>query len=146
MNETKRTLREKKFIEAYIENNGNATEAYLAINPKVKRKNASVYGVRMLEKVSFEVKEFLDKLGLNDLALSQKLKEGLEAVKKVSGLDVPDHNIRVRYLDMAFKLKNIYPAEKRKPEEEERKVIVIGAEENRENTTDRLFFEITHSE
>ena len=144
MNETKRTLREKKFIEAYIENNGNATEAYLAINPKVKRKNASVYGVRMLEKVSFEVKEFLDKLGLNDLALSQKLKEGLEAVKKVSGLDVPDHNIRVRYLDMAFKLKNIYPAEKRKPEEEERKVIVIGAEENRENTTDRLFFEINN--
>ncbi|GAH28994.1 unnamed protein product, partial [marine sediment metagenome] len=86
MNETKRTLREKKFIEAYIENNGNATEAYLAINPKVKRKNASVYGVRMLEKVSIGVKEFLDRLGLNDLALSQKLKEGLEAVKKVSGL------------------------------------------------------------
>jgi hypothetical protein len=144
VNETKRTLREKKFIEAYIENNGNATEAYLAINPKVKRKNASVYGIRMLEKVSFEVKEFLDKLGLNDLALSQKLKEGLEAVKKVSGFDVPDHNVRVRYLDMAFKLKNIYPTEKRKPEEEERKVIVIGAEENRENTTDRLFFEINN--
>ncbi|MBA7557842.1 hypothetical protein ES705_50620 [subsurface metagenome] len=45
---------------------------------------------------------------------------------------------------MAFKLKNTYPAEKRKPEEEERKVIVIGAEENRENTTDRLFFEINN--
>jgi len=142
VNETKRTLREKKFIEAYIENNGNATEAYLTINPKVKRKNASVYGIRMLEKVSIEVNEFLDRLGLNDLALSQKLKEGLEAVKKVSGLDVPDHNIRVRYLDMAFKLKNAYPGEKGKPEEE-KKVIVIGAEEeNGKDIIDRIFFEI----
>jgi len=116
VNETKRTLREKKFIEAYIENNGNATEAYLILNPKVKRKNASVYGIRMLEKVSIEVKEFLDKLGLNNLALSQKLKEGLEAVKKVSGLEVPDHNVRVRYLDMALKLKAMYPADRSKLE------------------------------
>lgn len=145
MNETKRTLREKKFIEAYIENNGNATEAYLAINPKVKRKNASVYGVRMLEKVSIGVKEFLDRLDLNDLALSQKLKEGLEAIKKVSGSDVPDHNIRVKYLDMAFKLKNAYPTEKRKPEELPEDTIakvIYQEEENGKNVADRLFSEI----
>ncbi len=144
MNETKRTLREKKFIEAYIENNGNATEAYLTLNPKVKRKNASVYGIRMLEKVSIGVKEFLDKLGLNDLALSQKLKEGLEAVKKVAGAEVPDHNVRVRYLDMAFKLKNTYPAEKVKPEEppEDTIIKVTYPEEEKENITDRLFSEI----
>lgn len=116
MNKTKRTLRERKFIEAYVENNGNATEAFLAINPKVKRKNASVYGLRMLEKVSIEIKEFLNRLGLDNLALSQKLKEGLEAVKKVSGFEVPDHNVRVRYLDMAFKLKASYPADKSKVE------------------------------
>ncbi|MBA7568099.1 hypothetical protein ES708_09820 [subsurface metagenome] len=143
MNETKRTLRERKFIDAYIKNNGNATEAYLAVNPEVKRKNASVYGVRMLEKVSIEVNELLDKLDLTDVCLGKKLKEGLEAVKKVSGFDVPDHNVRVKYLDMAFKLKNTYPAEKGKPEEEERKVIVIGAEE-KGNTMDRLFFEINN--
>ena len=144
MNEAKRTLRERKFIEAYIENNGNATEAYLAVNPEVKRKNASVYGIRMLEKVSIEVNELLDKLDLTNVCLGKKLKEGLEATKKVAGFDTPDHSVRVKYLDMAFKLKNTYPAEKRKPEEEERKVIVIGAEENRENTTDRLFFEINN--
>lgn len=143
MNETKRTLKEKKFIEAYIENNGNATEAYLAVNPEVKRKNASVYGIRMLEKVSIGVDELLDKLDLTNVCLGKKLKEGLEAVKKVVGFDVPDHNIRVRYLDMAFKLKNAYPAEKHKIEEE-RKVIVIGAkEENGKNITDRLFSEIS---
>lgn len=138
MNETKRTLKEKKFIEAYIENNGNATEAYLAINPKAKRKNASVYGIRMLEKVSFKVKEFLDRLGLNDLALSQKLKEGLEAVKVVSGSEVPDHNVRVRYLDMAFKLKNTYPGEK--PEEPPEDVIIkVTYPEEKKDNKERLF-------
>ncbi|MBA7716228.1 hypothetical protein ES703_125296 [subsurface metagenome] len=116
MNETKRTLRERKFIDAYIKNNGNSTEAYLAVNPEVKRKNASVYGIRMLEKVGIEVNELLDKLELTNICLGKKLKEGLEAIKKVAGVDVPDHNIRVRYLDMAFKLKNAYPAEKGKPE------------------------------
>ena len=128
MNEAKRTLRERKFIDAYIKNNGNSTEAYLAVNPEVKRKNASVYGIRMLEKVSIGVNELLDKLDLTDVCLGKKLMEGLEAVKKVVGFDVPDHNVRVKYLDMAFKLKNAYPAEKHKIEEE-RKVIVIGAKE-----------------
>jgi len=33
MNETKRTLRERKFIEAYIENGGNTAKAYMVMNP-----------------------------------------------------------------------------------------------------------------
>jgi len=146
VNETKRTLREKKFIEAYIENNGNATEAYLAVNPKVKRKNASVYGIRMLEKVSIKVNELLDKLDLNNVCLGKKLKEGLEATKKVAGFDTPDHSVRVKYLDMAFKLKNIYPAEKRKPEELPEDTIIkvtYPEEENGKNITDRLFSEVS---
>lgn len=141
MNETKRTLKQRKFIEAYIKNNGNATEAFLVINPKVKRKNASVYGLRMLEKVSIEVKEFLNRLGLDNLALSQKLKEGLEAVKIVSGVEVPDHNVRVRYLDMAFKLKNTYPGEKGKPDEPEDITIKVTYPKE-DNKKERLFSEI----
>ena len=42
----KRTLRERKFIKAYIENSGNATKAFLILNPTVKRKNAKEYGYR----------------------------------------------------------------------------------------------------
>ena len=84
---------------------------------------------------------------MNDAILGQKLKEGLEAVKVISGDDkkkdtIPDHNVRIKYLDMAFKLKNAYPAEKHKIEEE-RKVIVIGAKE-KGNATERLFFEINN--
>ncbi|MBA7549983.1 hypothetical protein ES705_42488 [subsurface metagenome] len=131
MNETKRTLKEKKFIEAYIEHQGNLTQAYLKISPGCKISSARVLGYRWLQKVNIPAQELLDRLNLNDVILVKKLKEGLEATKKVAGFDVPDHNVRVRYLDMALKLKNAYPAEKRKPEEE-RRVIVIGADAKEE--------------
>ena len=48
MNETKKTLRERKFIEAYINNGGNATGAFLAINKKVSKDTDGVLGLRML--------------------------------------------------------------------------------------------------
>lgn len=127
MNEIKRTLKEKKFIEAYVRHEGNLTQSYLEISPGCKISSARVLGYRWLQKVNIPAQELLDRLGLNDLALSQKLKEGLEAVKSIAGKEVPDHNVRVRYLDMAFKLKNAYPAEKRKVEDE-KKIIVIGAD------------------
>ena len=52
MNETKRTLRERKFIKSYIDNNGNATEAYLTINSKANKNTAGVLGNRMLRNVN----------------------------------------------------------------------------------------------
>ena len=134
----KRTLRERKFIKAYIENAGNATEAYLTINPKVKRENASVYGLRMLEKVSISTIELLDKMGTTDIYLNKVLNEGLGAKKVVSIIpiipkkgqendpclpeanskslefvDVEDYPTRYKYLDMAYKLKDKYPTEKK---------------------------------
>ena len=142
----KRTLKEKKFIEAYIKHEGNLTKAYLEISPGCSIPSARVLGYRWLQKVNIPAKELLDRLDLNDLALSQKLKEGLEAVKKVSGVEVPDHNVRVRYLDMAFKLKNTYPREKGKPEEPPEDTIIkvtYPEEENGKNITDRLFSEIS---
>lgn len=90
MNETKRTLRERKFIEAYISNGGNATGAFLAINKKVSKNTAGVLGLRMLRKVKISIKDTLDQVGLNDVYLANKLKEGLEATKviKVTGKSV----------------------------------------------------------
>lgn len=112
----KLALRERKFIDAYIKNSGNATEAYLAVNPKAKRENASVYGMRMLEKVSISIIEIADKMGLTDPVLIQKLIDGLSATKE-SGTGfrnkkITDYNVIVKYLDMALKLKGKYPSEK----------------------------------
>jgi len=123
MNETKRTLRERKFIESYLNNNGNATKAYLTINSKVNKNTAGVLGNRMLRKVKININFILNQVGLNDVYLSGKLKEGLES---------ENLSIRVRYLDMVLKLKNKYPVEKEK-QDENRKVIFLGTKEKPEN-------------
>ena len=107
MNETKKTLRERKFIEKYISNGGNSTEAYLAINDKANKNAAGVLGLRMLRNVKVEVDNILDQIGINDVYLMRKLKEGLET---------RNLSIRVRYLDMILKLKDIYPADRNKVE------------------------------
>ena len=122
MNETKRTLRERKFIESYIGNGGNSTLAYLAINNKANKNTAGVLGNRMLRNVNIELKSILDKIGLNDVYLVNKLMEGLES---------ENLSIRVRYLDMVLKLKNKYPVEKEK--QDDHKVIFLGTEEKPED-------------
>jgi len=138
LGETKRTVREKKFIKAYIENNGNATEAYLAISPNMKRKNAKEYGSRLLQNINLSDDEITEQLGLNDAYIYEKIKEGIEATKVVSVIPIPpkkneastadlpdanskniefvdveDYPTRHKYLDMILKLKNKYPTEKK---------------------------------
>lgn len=135
--EIKRTLRQRKFITALIKYKGNATKAYLEISPKCKVESAAVLGYRMLRKVNLSVEELLDRMGMTDAYLNQKLNEGLEATKVISVvpippkkgkqgsadlpdanekniefIDVPDSNVRVKYLDMAYKLKGAYAPEK----------------------------------
>ena len=133
----KRTLRERKFIDYYIEFGGNATKAFLAIKPETKGRNAREYGYRMLQKVDISMSELLDKMGTTDFQLNEKLDEGLNATKTISVIplkpkeaqenptdlpkanskniefvDVNDYAVRHKYLDTALKLKNKYPAEK----------------------------------
>ena len=108
----KRTLRERKFIKAYIENNGNATKAFLFINPEAK--DPREYGYRMLQKVDISVAELLNEMCMTDSYLHQKLNEGLEATKELVNIgNVEDYPTRQKYLDMAYKLKDKYPTEKK---------------------------------
>ena len=134
----KRTLRERKFIAAYIENGGNASKAYLAINPKYEGNSARVLGHNYLTKLNISQEELLNEMGMTDAYLNQKLNEGLEAKKVISVIpikpkeaqpnnadlkdansrsiefiDVEDYPTRHKYLDTAFKLKSKYPNEKK---------------------------------
>ena len=134
----KRTLRERKFIKAYIENGGNATQAYLVLHPEAKRETAGELGYRMLKKVDISMDELLEMMGTTDAYLNQKLNEGLEATKTISVVpikpkeaqpstgdlpdatskniefvDVEDFAVRHKYLDTALKLKGKYPTEKK---------------------------------
>jgi len=137
MKKLKRTLRERKFLKAYIDNGGNATQAFLTINPKIKGDSARVLGHNLLTKINISVIELLEIMGATDAYLHQKLFEGLDATKVISVIpmptkknqenstdlpdansknvdfiDVPDFNVRFKYLDMAYKLKDKYPSEK----------------------------------
>jgi len=96
---------------------GNLTEAYLELSPNCTRKSANELGRRWLEKVGFSLREQLDQMGLNDVYLVEKL---------IDGVNTQNLNVRIRYLDMIFKLKDRYPTEKNRMEEEH-KIIVIGA-------------------
>lgn len=136
----KRSLKEKRFIDAYIKNQGNLTQAYLELSPGCSLASARVLGYRWLQKVNIPAQELLDRLDLTDVCLGQKLKEGLEANKIISGMVTPDYNIRAKYLDMAFKLKDKYPSEKHKLEEKN-EVIVIGRPKEG-NATEKLIKKI----
>ena len=134
----KRTLRERKFIKTYIENGGNATEAYMDLHPNCSKKSAGDLGYRMLKKVDISINELMEMMGTTDAYLNQVLNEGLKATKVVSVIpfkpkeaqpnspdlpdatskniefvDVEDYPTRHKYLDTALKLKNKYPTEKK---------------------------------
>ena len=134
----KRTLRERKFIKAYIDNYGNATKAYLSISPGITEEAAAVSGYRMLRKANISNDELMDMMGMTDAYLQEKLDEGLNATKTISVMPIPpkpcepgsgdlpnatsknveyvdvdDFAVRHKYLDTAYKLKNKYPTEKK---------------------------------
>lgn len=135
--EEKRTLIQRKFINAYIKSNGNATEAYLSMHPDCTEESAAVLGHRMLRNVNLSIEEILDRIGVTDAYLSEKLNEGLNANKVISVIpikpkeskdnptdlpeanskniefvDVNDFAVRHKYLDTVLKLKGKYPATK----------------------------------
>jgi len=116
----KRTLREKKFIDAYISLNGNAGKAYRTISPKVTMDSARELGKRMLKKVGLSIAEILDKIGLSDPEVAKILKDRLSATRE-SGRgenkkEILDHTIISKYIEMIFKLKASYPADRAKLE------------------------------
>lgn len=116
----KRTVRQKKFVEAYIALNGNAGKAYKSINPDVTMDSAKELGKRMLRKVDISISEILDKVGLSNPEVLKILKDGLTATR-LSGTgesrkEILDHTIISKYIDMIFKLRAAYPADRAKLE------------------------------
>lgn len=103
MNNLKRTIKEQEFIKAYIECKGNSGKAYLQLFPHVKKESAWELGSRLLKKVGLSMSELLDRIGVDDHLLSEKLQAGLNSANPY---------IVARYLDMAYKLKAKYPVDR----------------------------------
>lgn len=137
MSKVKRTLTQRKFIDGFIKHNGNSTQAYLELHPNCTYESAKELGHRMLTKVDLSVSEILEKIGLTNLIIGEKLKEGLNAQKVISVIpiklkknqenspdlpdanskniefiEVDDWNIQHKFVETILKLNNEYPAEK----------------------------------
>lgn len=126
-----RTKLQIEFLDKYIQNGGNATKAWEDTHPDCNHKSAKQSGYMMMQKLDLSLTELFDRMGLSDGKLTKKLEEGLDA-KKVLGIapipkndknspldpnkprnkfiDVPDMGVRVKYLDLAFKLKDKFPS------------------------------------
>lgn len=110
---TKLTKKQKVFVEEYAET-GNGTQSALKAYDTDSPKVASVIAVENLAKPS--IKEALEE-ALPDSMLLEVHREGLYATKPiyVEGKRVDedaDFTVRAKYLDMGYKLKGSYAAEK----------------------------------
>ncbi len=113
--EKKLTLKQRKWLEVYLET-GNATEAARqAYNCKTDGA-AGVIGYENLRKLKISISEMMDRMGLSDARLMKILEDGLTACKvelaKFEGnitdeKSFPDFPIRGVYLEKALKLKGL---------------------------------------
>ena len=109
MSKLKRTIKEQEFLKAYIELKGNATKAYLKVFPHVKPESARVLGCNLLAKINIPIAELMDKMGIDDHILSQKLQAGLNATTGTGDKKKPNYYVVAKYMDMAYRLKAKYP-------------------------------------
>lgn len=116
----KLTLKQAAWLKHYIET-GNATEAARKAGYKGTEDSLRVIGHENLIKLNIPVADLMDRMGLSDAFLMQKLREGLEAVVTKTATDhgeirdereYVDYSTRHSYLDTALKLKGKYPAVK----------------------------------
>lgn len=116
----KLTLKQAAWLKHYIET-GNATEAARRAGYRGTQQSLSAIGYENLKKLQLPVAELMDRMGLSDACLMQKLREGLDAVVTRTATDhgaisdereYVDYPTRHSYLDTALKLKGKYPAAK----------------------------------
>lgn len=116
------TPKEKGFVKDYLAT-GNGTEAAIKNYDTTSRKVASVIAAENLAKPRIQ-SVILD--ALPDELLSKVHREGLEANRVISAnitygdadektndfIEVPDHAVRHKYLESAYKLKGSFAPEK----------------------------------
>lgn len=107
---SKLTVKQTKFVKAYIENDGNGTQAALQSYNTVDEKTAGVIAVENLAKPSIAsaIEEALQKHNITMDAAVSPIADGLKATKSFviddSLVETPDHATRLKASGMALKL------------------------------------------
>ena len=102
-----KTIKEKKFVKAYLET-GNATEAVIAAGYGVSnRNNAKSIGSENLTKLDFS--DHFEKAGLTDEVIAQNTTNIALRATRIVGtandfIEVPDEPTKIKAMDFAVRL------------------------------------------
>lgn len=104
----KLTIKQKKFVKAYIANDGNGTQAALQTYNTVDEKTAGVIAVENLAKPSIKeaIESALVKHEITMDAAIKPIADGLRATKEFgeNRIEIVDHSTRLKASGMALKL------------------------------------------
>jgi len=103
----KPTLKQRRFIKAYVQNGGNATQAALEAYDTTYD-TARVIGCENLTKpyIRQEIDRLMEVVELSTKDSLRAIKDALNATDKNN---YPDHRMRLKAVGMFFKLKGAYP-------------------------------------
>ena len=112
MSKQQLTIKQRKFIKEYIAT-GNATKSALAVYDTNNYNTAKSIGYENLTKLHLkkEVESLMGEAGINNVMLLDCLKAGLDSKliaqynSMVVETDIPDHNNRHKFLEIAIKLR-----------------------------------------
>lgn len=107
--------REWRFLEAFIENGGNAVRAAATargydLTDKKQYNLAARWAGDMMRKLRPTINEQLEAKGLTDNFLAEVAKEGIQASRHtLKGEEVADHPTRHKFFESVNKLKGNFP-------------------------------------
>lgn len=116
---TNLTLKEQGFVQSLVKTKHIRKSVEKNYNTK-SRRNAAIMGTKLMNtpRVQYAILDLMDRSGLGDLKLVEKLKEHLyDARKEILTKDgeivsVKDNNTQIKALDMAMKIKGAYAPER----------------------------------
>lgn len=114
----KPSYKQKKFVREYLKH-GNATKAAMVAYDTKSQRNASYIGYHVLQHPLVEeyMREVLDNRGMSDDYIAHGLKEITAASLKAQSLSQAKPTDGLKAMEMAAKLKNLFPAEKKQIEQ-----------------------------
>ncbi|OGG13788.1 hypothetical protein A2773_01540 [Candidatus Gottesmanbacteria bacterium RIFCSPHIGHO2_01_FULL_39_10] len=120
------TLKQRKWLKAYIEC-GNATEAAMRAYDCKTRRSANAIGAKNLSKINLG--NALEDEGLTLLLIAKTLIDGCKATKMYgNGIARPDWRVRHPYLVTALRIRGLYPPTKNKKNnaDEAPRILITG--------------------
>ena len=121
-----RTVKEKKFVQAYIENGGNATQAALKVYDTSSYNSAHVIASENLRKLTFD--HYFQAAGLTDEMIARLITSKVFNAKKrdlFTGEESDDHAEQRKNLELAIKVMGKFAAPRAPVDQEGNTVVPI---------------------